>query len=269
MDKTRPVTNVTELLECGAVKDLMTVNGFSWDGSAYDIFHALCICAERTPDIPTVLRMQAYLKEALGCDLPINPSTCPQIWKETADRMLLGEKTPTAFACDEESSACLPCVSNLSSEKCFLLNDLRTDADDWTQWKAKAEELLCHKLNDGAILGVEFPDGYVFEKTSLYKANRAIAEGDWNCSSWVTQLMYFLCDFCASHDARAKVVCPADGAKLLEILQHVSKLTRLPNLYIECAQPKNEALLPVCRLILSKRNKRENGVPPVILFNPS
>ena len=118
-------------------------------------------------------------------------------------------------------------------------------------------------------MGVFLGEEYGFEKTSLYTANRAIAEGDWNCSSWLSQLMYFLCDFCASHGARAKVVCPFDGAKLFEILQHVSKLTRLPNLYVECSQPKSEELLPVCRLVLSERDKSDAGVPPVLWVNPS
>lgn len=269
MESTRLVTNVTELLECGAVRNFMTVNGFAWGGSAYDVFRALCICAERQPDAPTVLRMQAYLKELLGCDLPIHPSTCQRIWKETAERLLLGEETPPAFACAEESGFFLPRISDLSSQTCFLLNDLRIEADDWAQWRKEAEAILCCVLNEGGIVGVELPDGDTFEKTSLYKANRAIVGKDWNCPSWITQLLYFLCDFCVSQGARAKVVCRADGAKLLEILQHVSKLTRLPNLYVECAQPNSEALLPVCRLILSQRGKCDSGVPPVILFNPS
>ncbi len=269
MERTRPVTNVTELLECAATRDLMTVNGFAWDGSAYDLFRALCICAERQPDAPTVLRMQAYLKELLGCDLPIAPSTCQRIWKETAERLLLGEETPTAFACAEECCVLLSRVSDTSLGKCFLLNDLRIEADNWAQWRKEAEAILCRVLNEGRFVGVELSDGDTFEKTSLYNANRAIAGKDWNCPSWLSQLVYFLCDFCDSQGARAKVVCHADGGKLLEILQHVSKLTRLPNLYVECSQPKTEALLSVCRLILSQRGKCESGVPPVILFNPS
>ena len=269
MENTRPVTNIIDLLECQEIKDLMCVNGFVWTGSAYDRFRALCICAERQPDVRTVLRMQTYLKEVLGCDLPINTSICHQIWKETAERLLLGDEVPCPFLEDEPDSLCLPSVVDLSLPKCFLLNDLRIEANDWAQWKSDAEEILFHVLNEGGTVGVSLGEEYGFEKTSLYNANRAIAEGDWNCSSWISQLMYFLCDFCASHGARAKVVCPSDGAKLFEILQHVSKLTRLPNLYVECSQPKSEELLPVCRLVLSERDKSDAGVPPVLWVNPS
>ena len=213
--------------------------------------------------------METYLRKVLGCGLSINPSTCPQIWKETAERLLLGDEVPCPFSEDETYNVCLPSVVDLSFQKCFLLNDLRTDADDWTQWRRDAEEILCRVLNEGGMVGISLGEEYMFEKTSLYKANRAIAEGDWACSSWISQLMYFLCDFCASHGTRAKVVCPSDGTKLFEILQHVSKLTSLPNLYVECSQPKSEVLLPVCRLILSERDKSEKGVPPVLLVNPS
>ena len=269
MEKTRPVTNIMDLLECQKIKDLTCVNGFAWAGSAYDRFRALCICAERQPRVQTVLRMQTYLKEVLGCELPINPSTCPQIWKETADRLLLEDEVPCPFSEDENSKVCLPSVVDPFLQKCFLLNDLRIDAEDWTKWKREAEEILCRVMNEGGTVGVFLDEEYRFEKTSLYKANRAIAERNWTCPSWISQLMYFLCDFCASHDARAKVVYPSDGTKLFEILQHVSKLTHLPNLYVECSQPNFEVFLPVCRLILSERKKSEEGIPPVLLVNPS
>ena len=269
MDRMRPVTNIIELLECQAVKDLMTVNGFAWTGSAFNRFRALCICVERTPDTPIGLCMQTYLKDVFACNLPIDLSSCRQIWKETSDRLLLGDVTPHCFQYTENCSVRLPSVDASSPQNRFLLNDLRIESNDWEQWRGKAEEILSSVLKEGRMVGVEFPKGYTFEKTSLYNANRAIEKRDWNCPSWISQLVYFLCDFCASHDTRGGIYGCSDGADLYAFLQHVSKSTRLPNLCMGDVQADAEALLPICRLILSERGKREDGVPPVLVLSPS
>ena len=80
MEENRLISNVTDLLECRDVKNLMTVNGFSPSGSAYDRFRILCLCAERQPHAPIILRLQSYLWNAFGCKLTLNGTSCEQIW---------------------------------------------------------------------------------------------------------------------------------------------------------------------------------------------
>ncbi len=269
MGKIQLATNIIDLLECRGIKDLMSVNGFMWVGSAYDRFRALCICAERQSDAPLVLRIETYLREVFGSELTLNSSACPQIWVKTAERLLLGDVTPNAFQDVSQNDVCLPTATDFDSEKCFLLNDLRVEAEEWREWRRKAEEILCTALREGRILSVDLTKNQMLAKTSLYQANRVIAEQDWIHPVWITQLVLFLCDFCASHNTRACVFCPDNGATLHEILQHVSKQTHLPRFYVGCMQPQLDALLPVCRMILSERATSEEGIPPVLVFNPS
>ena len=269
MGKIQLATNIIDLLECRGIKDLMCVHGFVWEGSAYDRFRALCICAERHQNAPVVLRIENYLREVFGSELTLNSSTCPQIWVKTAERLLLGDVTPNAFQDVSPNDVCMPTATDFDPQKCFPLNDLRIEANEWGEWKRKAEEILCSALREGRILSVDLTKNQMLAKTSLYQANRVIAEGDWDHPAWITQLVLFLCDFCASHHTRACIFCPDNGATLHEILQHVSKQTRLPCFYVGCMQPWFEALLPVCRMIRSERATSEEGIPPVLVFNPS
>ena len=269
MKKSHLMTNVMDLLECQDVKDLMTFNGFLQSGSAYDRFLSLCLCAERTPNTPIVLRIENYLCEAFGLDLAINSETCPEIWRQTVERLLLGEVAPTSTRIDEKHDVSLPVATDFNPQKCFLLNDLRIKAGDWMDWRREAEAILYRVLQEGGIVSVALPASQLLVKTSLYQANRVIAEQDWSHPAWITQLVYFLCDFCTSQNTRGCIFCSADGANLCEILQHVSKQTSIPNLYIGCAQPQFEALLPICRMILSARTDEQRGVPPLLMVSPS
>lgn len=269
MGKSRLMTNVMDLLECQDVKNLMTVNGFSWSGSAYDRFRALCLCAERQPSAPIVSQLENYLQEVFGRDFAINFSTCPEIWVQISEHLLLGDRTPNAFRNVEMHDVCLPVATDFNPQKCFSLNELHLNVSEWREWRREADAILCRVLNEGGIVSVTLPAFHSLAKTSLYQANRMIAERDWNHPAWITQLLYFLCDFCASHNARGCIVCPPGGAVLCEILQHVSKQTRLPNLYVGCAQPQFDALLSVCRMILSDRADKKRGEPPLLVVNPS
>ena len=269
MEKSRLIINIMDLLECQDIENLMTVNGFLQSGSVYDRFRALCLCAERQPSAPIVSQLENYLREVFGRDFAINFSTCPEIWREAAESLLLGDVSPKVFRTVEKKDVCLPMAADFNPRKCFSLNDLRLDANEWSEWRREAEVILCRVLNEGGIVSVTLPAFQLLAKTSLYQANRVIAEREWNHPAWITQLLYFLCDFCTGHNVRGCIFCPSGGADLCEILQHVSKQTRLPNLYISCAQPQFDLLLQVCRMILSECADKQKGVPPLLLVNPS
>ena len=269
MEKMRLMTNVMDLIECQDIQNLMTVNGFSQSGSAYDRFLSLCLCAERQPGTPIVSQIENYLREEFGRDFAINSSTCPEIWRETSENLLLGDVAPKVLRTVEKKDVCLPMATDFNSQKCFSLNDLRLDANEWSEWRREAEAILCRVLQEGGIVSVTLPASRLLAKTSLYQANRVIAEREWNHPAWITQLVYFLCDFCTAYNVRGCIFHPVGGVDLCKILQHVSKQTRLPNLYVGCAQPQFDALLPICRMILSERADKQKGVPPLLLVNPS
>lgn len=269
MRESRPICNVTELLESRDVRDLMTVNGFSSVGSAYDRFRALCLSAQRQPHTPTVLRLQAYLENAFGCDLPMCGETCGEIWRQTSEALFFEDVKPVAYCDSERSDVCPPSADDLTLKSCFLLNGINLTAPDWTKWREMAERILQDAVSEGKEICVSLPKGYTLKKTNLYKTNQVIAKGDWSCPSWISQLVYFLCDFCATNGLRGGVLGDYDPTVLLEILQHVSNFSHLPRLYVACDFSASTELLPVCGLILSDQAGGEAGVPPVLVVNPS
>ena len=69
-------TNLFEWMLDENVERLLTVNGFSLNGSAYDKFARLCICVERDPSHPFARYLQSTLEACFSVSLPMSAKTC-------------------------------------------------------------------------------------------------------------------------------------------------------------------------------------------------
>ena len=260
------ITNVAQILINDTAKAVLTVQGFSLTGSDYDRFKRLCICADRTPDAPFFKYLQGKFEDVFSCSLRLSLENCNQIWTLAWKKLLPSE--PILNVATEKAPVIEilpPVTAPIPSKSLFWLNGMKISAKKWVEWKDQAWLQMQDAVEAGKRLTVEIPADVSVQKNSLYSVERHLSGREPNGSVWCAQLLYALCDFCRKSDLRGAVICHADLSKLHEILQHVSKLTPIPCLFLQCENKEPNTLLELCRMILKDRNDGEEGNPPILL----
>ncbi len=259
------ITNVAQLLINDTAEAVLTVQGFSMTGSDYDRFRRLCICADRTPDSPFFKHLQDKLGEYISCSMRLSSENCNKIWTLAWEKLL--SPAPIFYSESEKDPVFEPfppTTAPIPPASIFLLNGMQILAKTWDEWKELAWLKMQEAVDEGKQLTVEIPWDISVQRTSIYSVERHLSGVEPNGSVWCAQLVYTLCDFCKSRDLRGAVLCHAEFAKFYQILQHVSKLTPLPSLFLQCENKDTNTLLELCRVILRDRNSGEEGDPPIL-----
>lgn len=86
------LTNITELIYCDAIGDLLRLCGvdereISADASDYERFRALCHAVPLLTGHPLPCAIREALRCSLGLDLPLSPETCDDLWIACAERL--------------------------------------------------------------------------------------------------------------------------------------------------------------------------------------
>lgn len=260
------ITNAAQILIDDTAKAVLTVQGFSQTGSDYDRFKRLCICADRTPDAPVFKYLQAKFEDVLSIPLRLSSENRNQIWTLAWEKLLSSEPNLNAAAEQAPVFEILPPeTAPIPSDSLYLLNGMQISARTWSEWRDQAWLQMQDAVEAGKRLTVEIPADVSVQKNSLYSVERHLSGMEPNGSVWCAQLLYVLCDFCRKSDLRGTVICRADLSKLHGILQHVSKLTPIPCLFLQCENKEPNTLLELCRMILKDRNDGEEGNPPILL----
>ena len=267
MEQTITVSNLAELMIDRDAEQLLTVHGFTLNGSAYDRFARLCACVERAPTHPLSCRLQLLLEKFFSITLPMNTQNCGEIWKTTAEQMLLSDRDWTLDESKSRLEILPPRCSDDGQNACFDVHGLQIEAKNWQEWKREAEVLLLKHVRQGCTPIVSFDSDFVFEKPNLYRVERHLLGVEDNRDLWSAQLLYFACDFCYRHELRCRVAWMGDCEKMLELLQYVSKLTPISNLLLHCEDARENVLQNICRLVMASQTKRNEGTPPVLLVD--
>ena len=149
-------TNVTELIFptdekrktifrlCGA--DEACACGKASD---YEVFRALCSCAEALAGHPFLLQCQIVLNSLFDCDLLICPDHCDEIWRVTADLLSTKDiyrRLPLSIRCFSDGQGSLSPAELISTDSACLGEGIRK-LEAFADREIKDLSCLCSALS--------------------------------------------------------------------------------------------------------------------------
>ena len=269
MEERQRATNIYQMLKNDTTAAWLTVNGFTAYGSDYDRFRKLCICADRTPDAPILSMLQEVLKTAFSCHLQLGEANCKEIWRTTAEMLMLSD-APSSLVSEDawrKTEILPPDASEWMSESRFLLNGMQIHAETWDEWAKEAEQQLQKAMSAGKHPTVWISSDFNFQKPNLYRVERHLRGIEKCAALWMAQMVYFLCCRCSAEGLRGVLLWDAEPSQLLELLQYVSKLTPLPNLCVRCDTANASDWLRICEAVINGRRGSFEGIPPVVIVS--
>lgn len=261
----KTVSNIVDLLWNPNIQNFLSVNGFSEHGSDYDRFAKLCQCAERDPNAPIVLWMQDAVNSILPCELPLCTQNIKEIWIQSAEKILI-DGVDRSIGDEKTHAFSFPCEKTVSEEQLFILNDVEISGKSWKAWKNSAWSMTQKAVRSGKFPTVLLPVGMTFQKCDLYSTERHLNGAKINADMWCTQLVYFLCEFCSEEHRRGGLICHAELDILGQILQYVSKLTSLSDVFLKSENQNFDSLIEIANTVFEKRKNEKEGIPPMILI---
>lgn len=254
-----PVTNITELLDRELLDEFLLLNGFPVDGSDYERFGRLCVCAQRSPSDPLALCTRAWA-ECLGCALPVDPEHCAQIWCQTADTLLAGDVPAPAE--DLLTSRSDPNLGRSPWTELTPLLDPVTacpplcGASDWSLWQERA----MRKLPSTGAVRMDLPMDYRAVRPNLWRVEQLLRGEITDPACALSQQFDFLCGVCsAERRLYLAYACKAD--ELLALFRWTARRRGgLPPMIVESDLLPERALLATIAALI----RTPIGVPPVL-----
>lgn len=268
MKNCQVATNIAEILIDDTTEKILTINGFSTIGSDYDRFKRLCVCVDKMPEHPASRHFQAQLETLFSCPYPLGSLYCKEIWKQTSQRLLSSERcVDVEDETTKISVEILPPYAGAGVPKpLFLINGMQIEAESWKDWQSCAEQMVESAVQAEKCLTIEFSSDFCFEKPNLYRVERHLKGIERNNDMWGAQLLYFLCRFCFQRELRCLIDWRSDCKELLNILQYVSNLTSIPNIFLKCSQIDSAVLTEISERIMKFRKTPTEGIPPILLL---
>lgn len=233
--------------------ELPLLCGVDMGRADYERFRAFCHSAERMLDAADTAWVGARLEALLGHSVTVDAAHCDALWRESAERLLLGGDVPTALPPPVLPCPSLPCAEDEAID-CPLL----ADAESWLSWCERTETVL----SGARAVRVVCPRDLAVKKTSLWQVERLLRGETVDRDLAVAQQVDHLVGICGSAcRLRLDTACPAETVLAL-LEQTARRRGSLPPLiwnWERTAAPSRDTLLAVARLI-----RAERGVPPIL-----
>lgn len=247
------MTNITEFLGRDLLCVLPLICGMGTGGADYELFCAFCASAEQASDSADVRYVRDILLSHFGCDLPPDRTHCAEIWRRTADALLMRETEmrppkPPALPCPA-----LPFFEGRVTD-CPPLRG----AEAWSAWEANAKKALA----GAEAVRVRLPAGFCAKKMSLWQAEGILRGEAVDPDGEATQLTDFLAGFCTA-ERRLVLDSACDPREVLSLSERVVRRRGgMPPLvwrFDPAAAPDRETLVAVLRSVRATK-----GIPPVL-----
>ncbi len=266
-DQTR-FTDAFELLESDWLKDWLALNGFTENGSHYDVFARLCASAERDPCDPAVRRAEEILTDLLQSPVTLSTATCPGVWLAVAEALLLAQEqaTPKRDCTEAQPSVSLPSHLFVAPPACEEISVLcQSDCQSWRSWEEQRVRLLKARAAHGVRPRLLLPQDFFPIKPSLYRVERILAGEEESKDLWQTQMAYFLFRACAPLGIRPVIATECSPEKLADLLKIVEKLTPLCNFIWQPSGEVRLVLPAICHIVMHSRRNSTEGEPPILI----
>ena len=274
LSENQTVTNLTELWWSEDKQWVLEENGFTRDGSDYEIFRDFCECIRRMPNSPEAWRSRQQLKALFGLDPESARWHPPLIWRETAEQ-LLAHPTTRAQAqriLTRIEKTTVPPPREHDPQRGIKgfpvpLSDRTIHADHWEAWEAQALEFCDCVYEKGKHVMLSLPRSFHVEKPDLYHVNRHLSRVDRNDNLWKNQMAIFLLRFCSQRGIPAVLDCGCRWGEVESLLRMAVKFTPLPNLIWAPRRTLSRVgFQAVVRAVLQGRGGDVEGIPPVHVY---
>ena len=262
-----PAVDVIDLLCGSAIKDLLAVNGFTENGSHYDLFSKICLSADRDRQAIAIRAAEGMLSALLGETVQLSSKTCADLWHRVADLLL---HDPSAACkqdfCREEPFFSPPSDLFIQATDCVELSSLcQFTCQTWQEREARAMQELQAACSNGVYPRLSFSRSFSPVKPNLYRVERILAGEETNEDLWKTQLAYLLFRFCEANGIRPVIATECAPEKVVELLKIIEKLTPLCNFIWQTNREALSVLPQLCRLVMNSRRSDAEGDPSVLI----
>lgn len=274
-----PITNLTELWMDAEKNAALRLCALSGNGADYEVFRRLCAAFALMPGHPFRTRAAEQLRVLFRLPYEPLPEFCEQIWRETAEALLIRPLTRAdADAIGRPSidprGECLSLPHPVGDLfKIPLLPE--PVVRNYKEWETVQRE----SFSGNGIVRLILPKDYLPVRPDLYRVDRHLAGEAENPDLWLTQKVRFLAgELCrrggtlllqtaCSPDAVEKMLCmverqaalppvwwlpenPADAASLRSLCDTIANADISLALILEQAPPAGElaALAPLGRV---------------------
>ena len=264
----RSAANLTQQWWDEEKENLLCVNGFSMQGSDYEIFYKLCLCIEGLDD-----GGRAYYQGALDAlypelCIPLSSQNASSIWKETARLLFERGETYSRRPVPTERGAvslckivgeCAPIIRSV-----LPMNELSaTDATTWHDWQGSTSRLMKTHLRTEVSISLTLPNEFRWQKPNLYAVNRHLSLQETNPDLWLSEQLYFLFSFAQKNGFRPLLSAECDVDRTIEALRGIRAFgVSVPIFYTSSKALSCEDLLKLCREI----GWHGEGIKPLYLI---
>ena len=224
--------------------------------SDYDRLFLLCEMMSAPDGNPLKKSCERILREYLGIALPLNPTYCDAIWRESAEKLLLNPISPLMLS----SNVAVLDVREICSAETLL----EIDETELAAWQETLSARMEQKNGEGfrRVL-LRIPSGYSFAEPDPYHVGLALKQK--GCAEWrgmlIAQGVRMLCRACVTYGWSLQIELGAHAEEAVDLLSYAERTVGLPVLvwstpYADTRdamlafgyQPHGRPVLPLIRL---------------------
>ena len=248
----RIATNLTELWEGEAQRELLALYAASVGRgrplySDFDRFLALCEILTFADGHDEQARCRKILAEDLGIDSEPTPENAGQIWKRSAEQLLLKPRAPIEKVFDtsayrKSQALDLPmAAASIGIPTRFWAGE----AESIAQWQNDLREW--QGAQDMDVVSVSLSDDFVFVSPNPYSVKRALASSNRTAGErdlLMAQTLRELSPLLQSREGGLRLWVGDCGDEAVKLLSYMEKSVGLPSVTWSTASPSShEALL--------------------------
>jgi len=222
--------------------------------SHYELFRAFCEAQPLLVAHRLCRRCQAILSVLIEKNMPISTTVCDQIWRQTADRLLLDSiqweaicKELPHFEYDKIADSVLKATRICLHESLFSANGLiSVHAESWDTWRDRIDARLMKIPDASDSIRYRLPKRYIDRAPNPYVIGEIMKRGKRSACDLNylhAQILRHLFAFCRTKQKRLILFAPCTPEALNALLTRLKREVGLPELICVAPIPVDPSLL--------------------------
>lgn len=261
----RAACNLTQAWWDVDKENLLRVNGFSMQGSDFEIFAKLCLCIDGLSDVGKATYQASFDALCPSLLVPLTFANAGKIWTETSNLFwqegttFSRRKTPNERVATPISRLSLEENPSIGSIECL---SAKADARSWNAWREEASIELEALLKRGSTVSICLPADFSWQKPNLYAVERHLTGEAESENLWLSQQLYFLFSMAKERNFRPLLQADCGCEQVIDALQGIASFGVSVPIFYRSANPlTSEELVSLCRAI----GQRKEGERPLYL----
>ena len=236
--------NLTEMLWSEETERLLRLCGAEerWIDARASDYERLRALAEAMPLLaghPITARVAALLAECFSITQPLTPDTLDEIWRTTADSLLLKPIDTSDFDVTHITAEPMPIPTQLQetikqTDAFSALLFARTKAKSLDGWMREIESVMHDVVRSGCkTLFFGLPEAFADRKPSIYHVDMTLhrgVQGKGDLDLLYAQLMRILAQICQEHDLTLMLRVETAPSEVINLLSRVEREVGLPRM---------------------------------------